>query len=178
MFTIRSAVSRKDEYRDTLVDRGATLGANCTIVCGIRIGRYAFIGAGAVVNSVKPFALMVGVPARQMGWMSAHGERVGLPLGGQGEWICPKAAIAIRCRRSASSHTSARSLMQFIDLKAQQRQRLADGSSLRVAIDGRIAVLDHGLCILGPEVAELEQRLAAYVGVEHCVACLAAPTPC
>ncbi len=86
----RSAVSRKREYRDTLVGRGATLGANCTIVCGTCIGRYAFIGAGAVVNrSVKPFALMVGVPARQVGWMSAYGERVELPLAGDGEWICP-----------------------------------------------------------------------------------------
>jgi len=90
VYNPRSAVSRKDEYRDTYVEQGATLGANCTVVCGIRIGRYAFIGAGAVVNRpVKPFALMVGVPARQVGWMSAHGERVELPLSGQGEWICP-----------------------------------------------------------------------------------------
>ncbi len=86
----RSAVSRKEEYRDTWVEQGATLGANCTIVCGSRIGRHAFIGAGAVVNrDVKPFALMVGVPARQVGWMSAHGERVGLPLEGSGYWCCP-----------------------------------------------------------------------------------------
>ncbi|MBM5785729.1 MAG: N-acetyltransferase [Cyanobacteria bacterium K_DeepCast_35m_m1_288] len=86
----RSAVSRKNEYRDTLVERGATLGANCTIVCGTRIGHFAFIGAGAVVNRpVKPFGLMVGVPARQVGWMSAHGDRVELPLLGHGEWRCP-----------------------------------------------------------------------------------------
>jgi len=90
VYNPRSAVIRKDEYRDTYVEQGATLGANCTVVCGIRIGRYAFIGAGAVVNRpVKPFALMVGVPARQVGWMSAHGERVELPLEGNGEWICP-----------------------------------------------------------------------------------------
>lgn len=90
VYNPRSAVSRKDEYRNTWVERGATLGANCTIVCGTRIGRHAFIGAGAVVNRpVKPFALMVGVPARQVGWMSAYGERVELPLEGQGEWICP-----------------------------------------------------------------------------------------
>lgn len=90
VYNPRSAVSRKDAYRDTLVQRGATLGANCTIVCGTQIGCFAFIGAGAVVNrSVKPFALMVGVPARQVGWMSAYGERVELPLEGQGEWICP-----------------------------------------------------------------------------------------
>jgi UDP-2-acetamido-3-amino-2,3-dideoxy-glucuronate N-acetyltransferase len=79
-------VSRKDEYRDTLVQRGATLGANCTIVCGATIGAYAFVGAGAVVNrDVPPYALMVGVPARHIGWMSRHGERLDLPLTGDGE---------------------------------------------------------------------------------------------
>jgi len=97
VYNPRSAVSRKDEYRDTLVERGATLGANCTIVCGSRIGHHAFIGAGAVVNRpVKPFALMVGVPARQVGWMSAHGERVELPLEGNGEWICPNSGDRYR----------------------------------------------------------------------------------
>lgn len=86
----RSEVSRKHEFQATLVRRGATLGANSTIVCGSVIGAYAFIGAGAVVTGdVRPFALMVGVPARQMGWMSAHGERVPLPLQGEGKWICP-----------------------------------------------------------------------------------------
>jgi UDP-2-acetamido-3-amino-2,3-dideoxy-glucuronate N-acetyltransferase len=90
VYNPRSAVSRKDEYRDTVVERGATLGANCTIVCGTRIGHHAFVGAGAVVNrNVKPFALMVGVPARQVGWMSTYGERVELPLQGQGDWSCP-----------------------------------------------------------------------------------------
>lgn len=77
----RAAVSRKSEYRRTLVRRGATLGANCTVVCGHTIGEFAFIGAGAVVTSDVPaYALMVGVPARQMGWMSAHGERLDLPV--------------------------------------------------------------------------------------------------
>jgi UDP-2-acetamido-3-amino-2,3-dideoxy-glucuronate N-acetyltransferase len=86
VYNPRSAVSRKDEYRDTLVKRGATLGANCTIVCGATIGEFAFIGAGAVVNhDVKPYALMVGVPARHIGWMSEHGERLDLPLTGNGE---------------------------------------------------------------------------------------------
>jgi len=90
VYNPRSAVSRKDQYRDTWVEQGATLGANCTIVCGTRIGHHAFIGAGAVVNrDVKPFALMVGVPARQVGWMSAFGERVELPLQGSGSWTCP-----------------------------------------------------------------------------------------
>ena len=90
VYNPRAAVNRKDEYRDTFVEQGATLGANCTIVCGTRIGHHAFVGAGAVVNrDVQPFALMVGVPAKQIGWMSAYGERVDLPLKGNGSWICP-----------------------------------------------------------------------------------------
>ena len=85
----RSAVPRKGEYRRTLVKRGATLGANCTVVCGITIGEYAFVGAGAVVSrDVQPFALVVGVPARRIGWMSRHGERLALPASGQGKAIC------------------------------------------------------------------------------------------
>ena len=86
----RSAVVRKNEYRRTLVKRGATLGANCTIVCGTTIGEHAFVGAGAVVSrDVPPYALMVGVPARRIGWMSRHGERLPLPASGQGEAACP-----------------------------------------------------------------------------------------
>jgi UDP-2-acetamido-3-amino-2,3-dideoxy-glucuronate N-acetyltransferase len=89
VYNPRSAVSRKSEYRDTVVRRGATLGANCTIVCGVEIGEYAFIGAGAVVNrSVPPFALMLGVPARQAGWMSRYGERLPLQVSGDGEATC------------------------------------------------------------------------------------------
>ena len=89
VYNPRSAVSRKDEYRDTVVKRGATLGANCTIVCGVMIGRFAFIGAGAVVNKdVLDYALMVGVPARQIGWMSEFGEQLDLPLTGDGEVLC------------------------------------------------------------------------------------------
>ena len=90
VYNPRSAFSRKDQYRDTIVERGATLGANCSIVCGIRIGCYAFVGAGALVNrDVKPFALMVGVPARQVGWMSRFGERLNLPLSGVKSCNCP-----------------------------------------------------------------------------------------
>jgi UDP-2-acetamido-3-amino-2,3-dideoxy-glucuronate N-acetyltransferase len=80
VFNPRSAVPRKAEYRPTLVKRGATLGANCTIVCGLTIGEHAFVGAGAVVSrDVPAYALMVGVPARRIGWMSRHGERLALP---------------------------------------------------------------------------------------------------
>lgn len=90
VYNPRSLIERKSEYRDTLVRKGATLGANCTIVCGTTIGDYAFVGAGAVVNKdVKPFALMVGVPAKQIGWMSEHGEQIPLPLQGEGRYICP-----------------------------------------------------------------------------------------
>ncbi|HPM68806.1 MAG TPA: acyltransferase [Piscinibacter sp.] len=90
VYNPRSAVTRKNEYRRTLVRRGATLGANCTIVCGNTVGRHAFVGAGAVVNrDVPDFALMVGVPARQIGWVSRHGERLALPLAGDAEAACP-----------------------------------------------------------------------------------------
>lgn len=89
VYNPRSAVPRKDEYRKTLVKRGATLGANCTIVCGVTIGEHAFIGAGAVVNrDVPPFALMLGVPARQKGWMSRFGEQLDLPVQGEGTAVC------------------------------------------------------------------------------------------
>ncbi len=90
VYNPRSHVSRKHEYRKTLVKRGATLGANCTIVCGVTIGEFAFIGAGAVITrNVKPYALVVGVPGRQIGWMSGHGERLDLPLSGTGQATCP-----------------------------------------------------------------------------------------
>jgi len=83
-------VERKDEYLHTLVMKGASLGANCTIVCGIKIGAFAFVGAGALINrDVRDFALVVGVPARQVGWMSAHGDRLDLPLEGSGRAVCP-----------------------------------------------------------------------------------------
>ena len=90
VYNPRSHVPRRDEYRQTLVRRGATLGANCTIVCGSTIGEYAFVAAGAVVNrDVRAHALVAGVPARQIGWMSRHGERIDLPLEGSGEASCP-----------------------------------------------------------------------------------------
>lgn len=91
VYNPRSAVTRKDEYRRTLVKKGATLGANCTIVCGVTVGEYAFVAAGAVINrDVKPYALMAGVPARQIGWMSQYGERLALPLTGNAEATCPE----------------------------------------------------------------------------------------
>lgn len=90
VYNPRAAVDRKAEYRATVVERGATLGANCTIVCGVVIGHHAFVGAGSLINrSIKPFALMAGVPARQIGWMSHEGHRLDLPVTGVGEARCP-----------------------------------------------------------------------------------------
>ena len=90
VYNPRSAISRTNEYRPTLVRRGATLGANCTLICGTTIGSHAFIAAGAVVNrDVPDFALMAGVPARHIGWMSRYGEQLDLPLEGSGEYKCP-----------------------------------------------------------------------------------------
>ena len=90
VYNPRSGIVRKDHYRRTLVRRGASIGANATIVCGATIGAYAFIGAGAVVkHDVPDFALMAGVPARQVGWISRFGERLPLPTAGNGEAVCP-----------------------------------------------------------------------------------------
>ena len=91
----RSAVVRRDQYLQTLVKRGATIGANATIVCGITLGEYCFIGAGAVViRDVKPYALVVGNPARQIGWMSAYGHRLGFDEKGMA--VCPESGERYR----------------------------------------------------------------------------------
>ena len=89
VYNPRSFIERKTEYRDTLVKQGATLGANCTIVCGVSIGEYSLVGAGAVINkNVPAFALMVGVPAKQIGWISKYGEQLNLPLTGNASTMC------------------------------------------------------------------------------------------
>ena len=89
VYNPRSLIDRKTEYKDTLVKKGATLGANCTVLCGLTIGEFAFIGAGALVNkNVPAYALMVGVPAKQIGWMSEFGEQLDLPLSGSARARC------------------------------------------------------------------------------------------
>lgn len=94
VYNPRALVQRKDEFRNTLIKKGATLGANCTIVCGLTVGEYAFVGAGAVITKeVMPYALVVGVPGKQVGWMSRYGERINLPLAGSGKWVCPHTGV-------------------------------------------------------------------------------------
>lgn len=90
VYNPRALIERKSEYRKTLIRKGATLGANCTIVCGVTIGEFALVGAGAVVTKdVSTYALMVGVPARQIGWVSQYGEQLDLPLTGDAQATCP-----------------------------------------------------------------------------------------
>ncbi len=91
VYNPRALIERKDEYRDTLIRRGATLGANCTVVCGITVGAFSFIGAGSVVTGDVPdYALVVGVPGKQIGWMSEYGDKLDLPLTGSAQAKCKK----------------------------------------------------------------------------------------
>jgi UDP-2-acetamido-3-amino-2,3-dideoxy-glucuronate N-acetyltransferase len=101
VYNPRSGIERKDQYLDTIVKRGVTFGANCTIVCGVTINQYSFIGAGAVVNKDVPaYALMVGVPAKQIGWMSEYGEQLNLPVEGSGECECEHTQAIYRLANS------------------------------------------------------------------------------
>ena len=91
VYNPRSLIERKNEYQNTLIKKGATLGANCTILCGVIISEFAFVGAGALINKDVPaYALMVGVPARQIGWMSEYGEKLDLPLSGNANVSCER----------------------------------------------------------------------------------------
>ena len=89
VYNPRSLIVRKNEYKDTFIKKGASLGANCTIICGITVEKFAFVGAGAVANkNIPAYALMVGVPAKQIGWMSQFGEQLDLPLTGNSSTVC------------------------------------------------------------------------------------------
>ena len=106
----RSAVSRKNEYQATVVGRGASIGANATVICGNNIGEFAFIGAGAVVTrDVPPYALLVGNPARQIGWMSEHGLR--MEFDSQGRYQCPESGDVYELRQGAVKKVSSASLV-------------------------------------------------------------------
>jgi UDP-2-acetamido-3-amino-2,3-dideoxy-glucuronate N-acetyltransferase len=108
VYNPRALIERKNEYRNTLIRRGATLGANCTIVCGTTVGAHAFVGAGAVVNKDVPdYALMVGVPARQAGWMSEYGEQIPLPVQGEGTYTCPHTQATYRLEGSTLKRVDA-----------------------------------------------------------------------
>lgn len=97
----RAKIKRKNEYKKTLVKKGASLGANCTIICGVSIGENAFVAAGSVVTkNVKSYALVKGVPAKQVGWISEFGENIPLPLSGYGSWICQKMNIKYSLKES------------------------------------------------------------------------------
>jgi UDP-2-acetamido-3-amino-2,3-dideoxy-glucuronate N-acetyltransferase len=107
VYNPRSEVIRKDEYKSTLIKKGATLGANATIICGITVDEYAFVGAGSLINkNVPAFALVVGNPARHIGWMSRFGERIELPLRGSGEYVCPRTSDIYRLTGGSMSHIS------------------------------------------------------------------------
>lgn len=97
----RSQVNRQALYETTLIRRGATVGANATVVCGVTIGRYAFIAAGSVVTKDAPdYALIMGVPGRQAGWMSRHGHRLDKP-NGDGVMVCPESGLRYRISNGA-----------------------------------------------------------------------------
>ncbi len=107
VYNPRSFIERKNEYKNTLIKKGASLGANCTIICGIEIGEFAFVGAGAVVNkNVPPYALVIGVPARQIGWMSEYGEKLDLPLSGNAQTICKHSGKKYQLKNSEISMIS------------------------------------------------------------------------
>ncbi len=159
VFNPRSAIRRMDEIRPTLVKKGASLGANCTIVCGVTIGQYAFVGAGAVVTKDVPdHALVMGNPAKQTGWMCQCGEKI------EPEIVCLVCGNDFQ-RLNESNDTSGNGDIAFVDLAAQQKK-------IKPLIEAGIRkVLTHGKYIMGPEVKELENRLANYVGVRHAVTC-------
>ena len=161
----RAFLDRKHEIEKTIVERGATIGAGAVVVCGHRVGAYAFVGAGAVVTSdVAPHALVVGNPARRVGWVSRVGRR--LPEGRA--VTCPETGERYltdtsSCRPLAEGEALPAKRVPFVDLAAQHAPLLPE---LRAAFD---RVVKSGRFVLGEEVAKLEAELAARLGVRHAI---------
>ena len=162
----RAEVDRRAEFLPTRIGRGATIGANATVVCGTTVGAYAFVAAGAVVTrDVPPHALVAGVPARRIGWVSHDGERLGDDL------VCPRSgrryalAGTDRLAEAEADGGDAPEPVELVDLGAQRRRL---GRRLDAALDG---VLSHGRFVLGPEVQRLEAALATFAGARHAVTC-------
>ncbi len=168
VFNPRSHIRRMDEIRSTLIKKGASLGANSTIVCGVTIGRYAFVGAGAVVTrDVPDHALIMGNPAKQTGWVCECGNK--LDHNGKCN-ICSRIFDLHACDKECpgpdnGNNSGISAPIAFVDLAAQQKLILSE-------IEKNIrAVLNHGRYIMGPEIAELEKRLADFAEVKHAIAC-------
>jgi dTDP-4-amino-4,6-dideoxygalactose transaminase/acetyltransferase-like isoleucine patch superfamily enzyme len=170
--TPRSHIVRKGQYVHTHVERRATLGANCTIICGHRIGHHALIGAGAVVTKdVVPYALMVGNPARRTGWVG----HAGLPLKPVNDdpklFVCPETGERFRelsatvLEPLAGSHGNDQAPVPVLDLQAQHS---GIASAIRAAIDRVVASQQF---IMGPEVAAFENEVATYAGAAHAIGC-------
>ena len=164
----RADIDRKAELLPTLVRRGATIGANATIVCGNTIGPWSFVAAGAVVTADVPaHALVAGVPARRIGWVSHAGERLGDDLvcprtGRRYALVGPDQLVEVKDGADGDDHVEP---VPLVDLAAQRRR-------LGRRVDRAIAaVLSHGRFVMGPEVARLEGELARYCGVGHAVTC-------
>lgn len=123
----RAAVSRREIFAKTLVKSGATLGANSTVVPGIDVGNGTFLAAGAVLTkSSKDWSLMIGAPARQVGWVSAFGDRVDLPLSGSGEWLCPHTGDLYVLRGAElSRQPGPEDILRYVPGKKLERRRIA-----------------------------------------------------
>lgn len=169
----RCEIVRRGEYQSTYVERGATFGANCTVVCGVRVGQYALIGAGAVVTGDVPaYGLMAGCPARRIGWAGRAGYRLEPDPERDGCFLCPSTGQryieedpeTLRPEPQPCPPSSPRPV-PLLDLKAQYRRIRPE---IRSAID---RVMESQGFILGPEVQRFEDEAAQYIGIDHTIGC-------
>ena len=161
----RSHVIRRDQYQRTLVKQGASIGANAVIVCGNNIGRFAFIGAGAVItNEVPDYALVVGNPGRIVGWMCNCGVR--LNFNDQTETqcaVCGKEYVMVNDNQIKEKEKSLVNSVPLLDLKAQY-------ATIKQAVEPVIRdVVESQYFILGPKVKELEEKIATYSKCKHAI---------